>query len=520
MDKKNIQAFDWGHIEWIYEPESGNSLSNMNIGITTIFPYKRQNRHIHYGDEQVIYVLSGKGTQLIGDKISSVEPGLIFYIEAGSVHETINENHESIKELIISIPVNYEHSLLINKSEEDLLSRLNVPDGSVKITDEIRYIYEAIVSPMRIPVSIFDVEGNLIIKGRDYPEFCKSNCLQCEGDINCSIYEIRGEYVPPHYTDLSAFVCAYGLTVFIVPIMLNSKPIGIIKAGHIRTSAMNQIEANNLDKEICSNLDELMPVVPKGTLNAVLQQLKKLSKTIENYYIFKKTEVELSRREEIIQDIVKNEIALEQTLRSTKEKVLSTQINNHFLFNTLNAIAGMAIKENSVKTYQSIIDLSKMLRYTATNQSYFAQLRNEVEYLQNYINLQKLRYGEKLKIKFDISKDVEDISIPFNCLQPIIENCFVHGFKNMKNDMKIDMVVKEQEGSIIIKIGDNGQGVNDEKLNELRHKISEYEKYELRGLTMVYSKLKLLYADNFSFLIESLENKGTNVKIVLPKYMA
>lgn len=509
--KENIQNFDWGYIEWICEPDFNNSLNNMSIGITTILPNKRQNKHIHYGDEQVIYVLSGEGKQLIGDKISDIKSGQIYHMEAGIIHETVNQSDEPIKHLLISIPVQYEQNMLIQKEETEMFNNNKVSNDIVKISDDISYIYDTIINPLKMPVAIFDIEGNIVIKGRDYPELCKSNCLINKNDGICPMYSVKGDYAPPQYRALTAFICPYGLTIFITYIMLNNKPIGVIKGGHIQLPTSNSNNYNNLNKEI--------QVISKGTLNAVLQQLKKLSKNIENYYIFKNTKIELNKKEEIIQDIVKNEIALEDLLKSTKEKVLDIQIKNHFLFNILNDIAGVAIKENALKTYQSIIDLSKILRYTTGNKNHFVQLKNEIQYLQNYINLQKLRYGKKLEISIDVAGDINNRNIPFNCLQPIVENCFIHGFKDMKKDMKIDIIVKINKGNLIIEINDNGIGLNEEELNELRYKINRYEEYELRGLMMIYYKMKLLYENNFDLKIESSKGKGTSVKISLPEYI-
>lgn len=517
--KENMQSFEWGHIEWIYEPDSNNSLNNMSIGIVTILPNKRQNRHIHYGDEQVIYVLSGEGNQLIGDKVSDIKLGQIYHMEAGIIHETINQGDEPIKHLLISIPVQYEQNMLRQKEESDMVNSIEMINDTTQINNEIRYIYETIVNPLKMPVAILDMDGNIVIKGRDYPEFCKSNCLIHKNDGNCPIYNIKGEYGPPQYTALSAVICPHGLTVFTTFIMSNNKPIGMIKGGHIRISTSNADGYSNSSKETFNTLSELMQVVPKGTLNAVLQQLKKLSKTIENYYIFKNAEIQLNKKEEIIQDIVKNEIALEESLKSTKERVLNIQINNHFLFNILNNIAGLAIKENAVKTYQSIIDLSKILRYTSANQNHFVQLKNEIQYLKNYTNLQKLRYGNKLKINIDVSTDINNKNVPFNCLQPIVENCFIHGFKDMNKGMKINIIGKLDRSNLIIEINDNGIGLKEEELDELRYRISEYEKYELRGLMMIYYKMKLIYGNNFDFKIESSKGKGTKVKITLPEYI-
>ncbi|WFD11090.1 histidine kinase [Tepidibacter hydrothermalis] len=483
MNIKNIQLFEWGQIEWIYEPSSNNSMNIINVGITTIFQNKRQHSHIHYGNEQVIYVLSGNGIQRIEDKISDINAGRIYHIEAGSVHETINTGDEPIKQLVMSVPVNYEQNLLPKK--RNISAKHKTYQDITKIKEEIKTIYKTIAEPLKIPISIFDSNGNIIISSRDYPEICTSECSVDKNIENCCIYKINNGYESPNNTDLSAFVCPHGLTIFTMPIIFDNEIIGMIKAGHIRTSSSS------------NQLHNFMQITPKGTLNAIIQQIKKLGITIENSYTLKNKE--------------------EESLKSLKDQMLDIKINNHFLFNTLNSIASLAVKEKSLKTYESIMNLSKMLKYTSTNKINFIELKDEISYLQNYISLQKLRYGEKLEVVFHITTNMRNKYIAINCLQPIIENCFTHGFKNMKKDMKIDIILKAYKDNLIIEINDNGEGLNEEDLNKLKNKISEYHKYEMSGLMMVYSKLKSLYENNFEFEISSLINKGTSIKIVLPE---
>ncbi|WP_432663484.1 histidine kinase [Wukongibacter baidiensis] len=513
MIKDNIQFFDWGQIEWIHEPEKSNFKSVMNIGIVTIFSGKRQNKHIHYGDEQVIYGLSGKGEQIIGNKTSTMEPGSIFHIQAGSTHETINDGEEPLKELLISIPVNHEQEIFLkNRKQKQEHENSKIYPVDIKLNQEVKYIFDKIIEPLKIPMAIFDDKGHIVLKTSYYPEFCRAICNIDEKLCNCSLYNIKGEYAAPQYTDPSAFVCPYGLTVFIQPIIYNNKVVGVIKGGHIREAKSNIKIKTKEDKEIIS----LPYDTPKSTVNAILQLMKRLCKNIINYYIFKNSEIELNKKDEIINDIVQNEIMLEEALKNTEGKVLSIQINNHFLFNTLNAIASLAIRENSLNTYDAIINLSKMFRYSLKKSSYFVELREEIEYLKNYINLQKIRYGSKVAADFNISLEVENINVPFNFLQPIIENSFNHGFKDVKDNMKIIVTARQVEDRTIIEINDNGIGMKQDELTELKLKITNEDEYELNGLKMIFLKLGRFYGNNFSFDINSQYKRGTTVKISLP----
>lgn len=518
MSTPNIQYFDWGQVEWIYEPDVINSYNIMSIGIYTILPGKGQNRHIHYGDEQLLYVLSGDGKQIIGDTVSVKGPGAIFHIEAGSIHETINTGYEPLKELVISIPANYENNLF--KDNKSSISRDNeIKYGtSIEINGEIKNICEGFSNSLKIPISIFDKEGNVIIEGKGFPALCEAKCSIDKNMCNCCFYEIQDKYTQPQYSDTTAFICPYGLSVFIMPVLCNDQVIGSIKGGHIRISPdISDDTGVIIEDGISETSGESTQFSSKASIKAILIQFKKLNKHIVNHYIFKNTEIELDKKEEIIRDITRHETLLEGSLKSTQEKVLSIQINNHFLFNTFNALASLAVKENAYKTYDSIINLSKMFRYTLKTNSNFVKLKDEVEYLSNFIDLQKLRFGEKLNVSFDLPEEIDDINIPFNCIQPILENCFIHGFKNKNGRMDINMSIKKEKTGIIIKICDNGTGVNEKDLDLLNARMHQIQKEDiLSGLMMIYSKLQLLYKEKFTFEIYSIPKNGTKVEIILP----
>lgn len=487
---KTTQYFEWGHIEWIYEPDRGSGFNNMSIGITTILPHKRQNKHIHYGDEQFIYVLSGEGSQLIRNKVSEMRPKQIYHMEAGTIHETINNHDIPIKHLLISIPANFDMNPQVMEGNQTVPEGDDFLEEKIQLDEEIEYIYESFVRPLNIPLTLFDSEGNVVIKGKDYPQTCKRECLVDKGNRSCPMYSLKNEYHPPQYANSSAYICRYGLTVISTPIVIKNKLIGMIKGGHIKTSAENP--------------DSLENIVPKGSVNAMLMQLKKFSESIQRHYIFKNEELKLNRQE----------FAYEATLKLAKEKMLNIQISNHFLFNTLNALAGMAVKEKAFETYEAIIDVSGMLRYISANENRFVQVKDELQYIQNYTNLQKLRCGGKLEVNMEISSEINDENIPFNCLQPVVENCFIHGFRDMKSEMKINISGAKDGNKVVLEISDNGAGMDAEALENLKDRIRNYDKYNIRGLMMVYSKLKLFLEEDFEFTVESSKHKGTTVRII------
>jgi sensor histidine kinase YesM len=245
--------------------------------------------------------------------------------------------------------------------------------------------------------------------------------------------------------------------------------------------------------------------------------LKNLSNNIANYYIFKNTVIKLNKKEEIIKDISSNEFILESSLRTTKERILSIQINNHFLFNTLNSISSLALEEGSDRIYNSIINLSKMIRYVLRNKNYFVQLKEEVNFIKNYAELQKIRFGDRLEVKFDISDEAQNKHVPFNCLQPIIENSFKYGFINNDNKMCISISAEIKKDKLFLEVRDNGVGIEKESLKMIDFRIRENIDFQSNGLKMIYSKLQYFYGSQFDFKIDSEPGKGVSVLMILPE---
>lgn len=506
-----LQLFDWGQIEWLYEPEDVDFLNAIHIGIATIEPQKQHKKHFHYGEEQFLYILSGTGVQLIDDEVSAMAPNSFYHIKAGSVHETANNTKERLQQLVISMPARFgEYSLIENKVSH-LLDRSPECESVLKISAEIKSIYDVYANSLNFPISVFDKCGNVVIEGTGYPSLCEIKCSIGENACNCKLYGLSGKYTSRFYADPVAFICPYGLSVISMPILCNGVAIGEIKGGHIRVSPdKTKVEVN----EKTSQWEESAQTFHKASVKAFLQQIKNLSQSIASFVIFENTEQELGKKEEIIEDITRHETMLEESLKMTQEKALSIQINNHFLFNTLNAIAGLAIKENAYKTYESILNLSNMFRYSLKTSGSFVKIQDEIDYLNNYIELQKLRFGDRLRVKIDIAPELVRVNIPFNCLQPILENCFTHGFKGKKGKMLIEVLGIRSGLDTIVAINDNGIGMDEAAVAELNKNICSANA-PTHGLTMIAAKLRLFFGERFAFEVISSQ-KGTSVRLVLP----
>lgn len=507
MNADRLQKFEWGTIEWIYEP-GNNPYTVMNIGTIRIFPKMRQNKHVHYSDEQLLYVLSGSGKQIINNQVARLQPGMIFHMDPGDMHETINDGNEDLVELLISIPVNFENGKMTGRNHQTHSENRLGDDFNLKmIADVIADFYKSMLKPLNVPLFVFDADGSVILQSDEIPAFCDSVC-QIGRDIgNCELYSIRDEYKPPYYYDHTSYVCRYGITVLYLPITHQDRMVGWIRGGHVRET----------DRIIDVTTEFELPYErSKSSMNSLLRLMINFQRKIQDYLALIQTDQQLIEKDNQLQEQVEKKIRLENSLRKTQSKMLNIQINNHFLFNTLSAIAGLAIQDGSAKTYDAIIHLSKMFRYSMNDGQKGVSLLEEIKHIEDYLNLQKIRFEDRLD--FDISIQCEELKwdVPFNFLQPIVENAFKHGFKNRAEGMRVDVSCRQRLGNLRISVKDNGCGMSAEKQKNLLRDLKE-KKGRLSGLVMIMMKLERLYGDRVSIEIDSRAGMGTEVAITIPK---
>lgn len=191
--------------------------------------------------------------------------------------------------------------------------------------------------------------------------------------------------------------------------------------------------------------------------------------------------------------------------------ILNTQLNPHFLQNTLNVIQLSNLNGNQNETGKMIIALSRMLHYTADNREELKVLRDEVEWLKQYIYIMECRYGSELQIECQIDATLLDRQVPKLFLQPIIENSILHAFQEKEIDCRIKITGKAEENRMVFTVIDNGDGMAEEKIQHFFD-----ENVNSIGIKNVYKRLQLIYQRNDLFKVESVLGQGTKTTIIIP----
>ncbi|WFA83773.1 sensor histidine kinase [Paenibacillus amylolyticus] len=214
--------------------------------------------------------------------------------------------------------------------------------------------------------------------------------------------------------------------------------------------------------------------------------------------------------------------------REAELSALQSQMNPHFIYNTLESINMMAIRQKHAEVSDMVTALGKLLRYTIDKVDRMVPLGEELAFVQSYVRIQQVRYDGKLEIIYDIEEGIAEYLIPKLVLQPLVENAVYHGIEGQENGGVIWVSALKFDHELLISVRDNGKGMTQAKIDELNESISKQPSNEaLRchagdslGLNNIAQRLRLMYGEGGSLSIDGSPGQGLVVTIsiqLLPK---
>ena len=210
-------------------------------------------------------------------------------------------------------------------------------------------------------------------------------------------------------------------------------------------------------------------------------------------------------------------LEMEKNLEHTRLEMLKSQVNPHFLFNTLNMISCMARLEDAETTDHMIVSLGNLFRYNLRTKEQEVYLEQELEALDDYLYIQQMRYDSRITCRKDIRVNPFAVKIPSFTLQPIVENALTHGMREKEDGGRIYLKIWQDDSALIISVMDNGKGMTQEEKAALNQKILNSEKTgKSIGLGNLFRRMEVLYPEG-SIRIYSKENKGTIVQLHIPQ---
>ncbi|WNR42335.1 sensor histidine kinase [Paenibacillus roseipurpureus] len=207
-------------------------------------------------------------------------------------------------------------------------------------------------------------------------------------------------------------------------------------------------------------------------------------------------------------------------LKESELKSLQSQINPHFLFNTLNMLSKEAYLAGAGKTSELISSVAGMLRYNLRKLDSRVSLKDELEVLEEYLTIQKARFGERLQVVREIDKSALGIELPILILQPLAENAFIYAIEPAEEGGTLTIRVKQDENYVLVQVQDTGQGMEEEQLTRL---LSQTENTMYKGhstgigIWNVIHRLQLFYGVEEIIDIDSQVGVGTCITLKLPR---
>ena len=394
-----------------------------------------------------------------------------------------------------------------------MLKELNdtVTDNSVKLAE--RDMRNMITSYMKTAD-----EAILAKRGRNIDEYTNkfNECSKIRDYLNTYIYSVNNEQFKTNsdnyraltgslrYTEMMSmlvFAAASLMNILLIIIMTNTitRPLTRLSAKAVEISSGNPENVEPLE------------VISDDEVGKVTRAFNEMLGSIKDYIARIRTQL-------ITQSEMKEKNLLMEThLKDAQLKYLQSQINPHFLFNTLNAGAQLAMMEGADRTVEYIRNMADFFRYNVKKTSETVKLSEEIELVDSYIYILNVRFAGEINFVKEIDESLLDVNVPSMIIQPLVENSIKYGIKDIEPGLgKVTLSVFREDNNACIRVSDNGIGTDE----EIIEKIMNHEKgpSETRGvgITNVMARLDLYYNSKEVFEIKSRKNEGTQVTIKIP----
>ncbi|ADL13740.1 sensor histidine kinase [Acetohalobium arabaticum] len=417
------------------------------------------------------------------------------------------------------------------KGAVNMPSFLNI-DQDLNLTDLIdvdilQQIQDRFAEATGLAAIIVDDQGDPVTEPSNFSDICSLVLSTDEGKKSCFNYNFSKDDFESK-EDPVVFHCHMGFVDLVIPIIVADECFGVVKCGQILPKESEDEIVNKVKKRLnnlnISNVEvegllQQMKQIPRPKINAAATLLSLLANYIVEMSATTLIQKQLHFKNYQLMQEVNNRMEVEKNLQQAELKALQSQMNPHFLFNSLNIIARLAFLEGADQTEEMIHSLSDLLRYSLRKEE-IVTLGEELNYIKDYIKIQKARFGERIEFVIDVDEDLLSYKIPFMSLQPLVENGIIHGLEPKDESGKIEILSEEAEDKLIIKVVDDGIGIKQEKIREIieaRERTVTETHTSSMGINNVHQRLKHYYGSKYGVQIYSTKGEGTEVRISFPK---
>lgn len=264
-------------------------------------------------------------------------------------------------------------------------------------------------------------------------------------------------------------------------------------------------------------LDSMMAKVGEGDFGVVIADDKVEDEVTRITHSFNEMSVRLNK-------VMEEKVQYEQSLKEAELRALQAQINPHFLYNTLENMRMQCETDEYYTLGDSLWALGELFRYSISWGTDEVCFEVEWKNLESYISIMGMRYGESLDFVLEKDDTLDSIVVPKLIIQPLVENCFNHGFKNKLPPWEIKILAKDKKEELVLIIEDNGNGIPSDRLSIIQKCLEENRPFRNEeqqkssiGITNVRQRIGLICRQGSTMMIESEEGEGTKVTLVIKK---
>lgn len=346
------------------------------------------------------------------------------------------------------------------------------------------------------------------------------NATQMYGYINTYINSLNSERFRNNSENYSKLAYTFRrfemISILVLAVVIVGSVVVIIRltGSMIRPLKRLATSANEVAK---GNFEtELIPITSEDEIGIVTKAFNQMVVSIRQYI------ERLRQSMEIQQSLKEKELMMETHLKDAQLKYLQAQINPHFLFNTLNAGAQLAMMEGADRTYDYVQNVAEFFRYNVKKGNETVTIREEIELVDNYIYILNVRFSGEIHYEKEVDEKLLSMQMPGMILQPIVENCVNHGIREMEGRGKIRLSVYEENDLVCISVNDNGRGISPEKIEKILSGTYRQEKHTGGsngiGMDNVIARLKLYSEmDDVMSIYSEGKDLGTEFIIYLKK---
>lgn len=280
------------------------------------------------------------------------------------------------------------------------------------------------------------------------------------------------------------------------------------------------IAALILSRSIAKPIMRLSAIMLQSQKNPDLSELPHFSQNDEIGILYRSYQEMLDERDQYVKNSLENKLIL----LDSQMKSLESQINAHFLYNTLESINSIATLEKVPSIATMALSLGRMFRYSIKTESELVPLSDEVRHTTDYTTIQEIRFHHKYTLITDVPVELRSLKVLKLILQPMVENALYHGLNYCKTGDTIWLTAAVLDQQLILSITDNGVGIPPEDLQKIRLQLEETPEFtELGqrkggsiGIKNVYTRIRLYYGEPYGLKVDSRVGEGTTIRIILP----